>query len=236
MSFQLGVWHCEQPLSMGAAGELFDARQNEKKPDKKPDKKTEPKPELKTSPAMKAFFNNLIRRYPTLDDWPTDDVTDCPWEIQPRFDPHYMTFSLMPAHSEQLEAVIIDMAIEHGLTVYDPQTPDLHMPPALEDQTFWRLEANDQEIVDPAQADIEGAIAGLADDGRSYAVLAQCATAFLQAVMDAGEYVLEVRDKATGETFQAITTNQSAVLATFADYRAGKHDWKQRLHWEAVEA
>lgn len=236
MSFQLGVWHCEQPLSMGAAGELFDAVVDDKKPDKKHEKKPEPRSALKTSPAMKAFFNNLIRRYPTLDNWPTDDVTDCPWEIQPRYDPHYMVFSLMPAHSEQLEAVIIDLALENGLTVYDPQTPDLHMPPALEDQTFWRLEANDQEIVDPATADIEGAIAGLADDGQSYAVLAQCATAFLQAVMDAGEYVLEYRDKATGDTFQAITRDRAAVLATFVAYRAAEPKWNQRLRWEAVEA
>ncbi|MBK9974391.1 MAG: hypothetical protein IPP14_06430 [Planctomycetes bacterium] len=236
MSFQLGVWHCEQPLSMGAAGKLLDTVLDDKKPDKKPEPKAEKKVDSRPSPAMKAFFNTLIRRYPTLDNWPTDDVTDCPWELQPRYDPHYMVFSLMPAHVEQLEAVIIDMALENGLTVYDPQTPDLHMPPALEDQTFWRLEANDNEIVDPGPADIESAIGGLVDDGQSYAVLAQCATAFLQAVMDAGEYVLEYRDRQSGDTFQAITRDQAAVLETFQDYRQALPAWNKRLRWEAVEA
>ncbi|MBX3472891.1 MAG: hypothetical protein KF754_00735 [Planctomycetes bacterium] len=223
MTFQLGVWHADKPLSLGAAGELFDRVSEGKDPG------------LKPAPAMKAFFNQLLLRYPTLDNWPTEDVTECPWEEQPRFSPQYLIFTLMAAHSEQLEAVIVDMALEHGMTVYDPQTPDLHMPPSLEDQTFWRLETLSNELVEPSPEDTQAALKDLKDDGESYVLLSQCATAYIQAVLDQGEYVVEYRDKDTGELFQAINKDLAPVSAAFAAYRTGHAAWKKSLAWEAVE-
>lgn len=223
MSFQLGVWQAEKPLSLGAAGELFDRVAEGKEPD------------LRPAPAMKAFFNQLLLRYPTLDNWPSEDVTECPWEEQPRFNPQYIIFTLLPAHSEQLEAVIVDMALEHGMTVYDPQTPDLHMPAKLEDQTFWRLETLTNELVEPAVTDVQAALKALKDDGESYALLSQCATAYIQAVLDQGEYVVEYRDKDTGDLFQAISKDLAPVSAAFAAYRNGEPGWKKALDWEAVE-
>jgi hypothetical protein len=223
MTFQLGVWHADTPLSLGAAGEIFDRVAAGKDPGVKP------------APAMKAFFNQLLRRYPTLDQWPDDNVADCPWEVQPRFNPAYVIFTLLPAHAEQLEAVIIDMALEHDMTVYDPQTPDLHMPPRLEDQTFWRLETLSNELVDPAPQDVQAALAQLRDDGQSYVLLSQCATAYIQAVLDQGEYVVEYRDKDSGELFQAIHKDLAPVSAAFAAYRRGESGWRDTLAWEQVE-
>jgi hypothetical protein len=223
MTFQLGVWFAEKPLSLGAAGELFDKIVENKDID------------LRPQPSMKAFFNHLLNRYPTLDLWPNENVTECPWSEQPRFNPQYLLFTLMPAHAETLEAVIIDMAIDNGLTVYDPQTPDLHMPPALEDQTFWRLEAGDVESVDPDAEQIERALSDLRDDGESYVLLAECASAYIQAALDAGEYVLEYRDKQSGDVFQAITREVAELQRIFISYREGNGAWRKAVKWEAVE-
>jgi len=223
MTFQLGVWHAEKPLSLGAAGQLFDRVIAGKEPDIKP------------APAMKAFFNQLMRRYPTLDDWPNEDVTECPWADQPRFHTQYIIFTTLPAHSEQLEAVIIDMALEHGMTVYDPQTPDLHMPPSLEDQTFWRLETLTNELLEPTTADVQKALEALKDDGESYVLLSESAAAYIQAVLDNGEYVVEYRDKTSGELFQAIVKDLAPVATAFAGFCKGDASWKKALSWEAVE-
>ena len=223
MSFQLGVWFADKPLSLGAAGELFDRVIDSKDL------------ELRPQPAMKTFFNQLLKRYPTLDNWPDENVADCPWAEQPRFSPQYLLLTLLPAHAETLEAVIIDQALDNGLTVYDPQTPDLHMPPALEDQTFWRLESGDMETVDPEAAQIERALSELRDDGESYVLLAECASAYIQAALEAGEYVLEYRDKQTGNTFQAITKDPAELTRIFTSYREGNHTWRKAVKWEAVE-
>lgn len=224
MSFQLAVWHTDKPLSLGAAGELFDGAIEGKDAG------------LKPQPAMKAFFNHLLRRYPNLDNWPNDNVTECPWEEQPRFNPQYLVFNLLAEHIEQLEAVIIDMALANGLAVYDPQTPDLHLPPALEDQTFWRMESGGNEAVDPSPSAIEVALKDLKDDGESYVLLSECAAGYVQVALDSGEYVVEYRDKHDGEIYQAVARDLGELQRIFAAYRKGDETaWKRALRWEAVE-
>lgn len=223
MTFQLGVWHAEKPLSLGAAGELFDRIIEGKGV------------ETRTQPSMKVFFNQLLKRYPTLDHWPDEDVTECPWAEQPRFNPQYLLFTMLPAHIETLEAVIIDMALDNGLTVYDPQTPDLHMPPQLEDQTFWRMESGDIETVDPDAGQIERALKELREDGESYVLLAECAAGYIQVALDAGEYVLEYRDRETGDVFQAVTRDAAQLKGVFLSYREGNGSWRKAVKWEAVE-
>lgn len=223
MNFQLGVWFAERPLSLGAAGEIFD-RVLEGKP-----------PELPASPFLKAFFNQLIARYPTLENWPDENVTECPWAEQPRFNPRYMIFTIMPAHAETLEAVIIDHATIHKLTVYDPQTPDLHLPPELEIETFWRLEADGIETVDPTVADIHRALEALKDDGESYLVLFESALAFMQVMLQGSEYQLEFVDKETMDPYCAYTPDRALAARVLADYRAENPAWRDALPWREID-
>lgn len=225
MSFQLGVWFSDKPVSLGGAGEAFDLLFDGKPAG------------LRPHAGVKAFFNQLVKRYPSLDNWPSEDLDDCPWADPPEYRPTHVLLSLLDEFVEPLEAVVVDLALEHGLLVYDPQTPDLHLPPALENETFWRLESAGTETLDPAEAAITAALKALTTDEGSYVVLSRSAAAFLQAALDTGgEYIVEYQDGPGAELYQAATKDRALLERVFAAYRQGDESgWKSALDWSPVD-
>lgn len=225
MSFQLGIWFSEKPLSLSGAGELFDQMAEGKTAG------------LRANAGVKAFFNQLVRRYPSLDNWPSENLDECPWADPPEYRPTHVMLSLLDEFVEPLEAVVVDLALDNGLLVYDPQTPDLHLPPALENETFWRLEAGDTETLDPDAGAIQAALRALTTAEDSYVVLSRSATAFMQAVLDTGsEYILEVQDGGGADLFQAVTQDRAVAERAFAAFRAGDEaGWKNALDWTPVD-
>lgn len=119
MSYDLAVWHGPRPADDEAAADEYERRAGFLDEDD-----TEPSP---ASPSMRAFLDDVLRRFPplTVD---ADDDGDSPWATGPEpgdvdgdFAYLTMTFPGASAHLDEVVAI----ARRHGLVCFDPQTEAL---------------------------------------------------------------------------------------------------------------
>lgn len=82
------------------------------------------------APRRARFLQELAARWPSIDDYPEDDVDDCPWNVD--FDRSEASAILGIAWSRVEEVVpfVLDLAHRHDLHVYNPQD-DTVTPPRV---------------------------------------------------------------------------------------------------------
>ena len=113
MSFDLAVWYPHEHLSKEAAlrvyqnlceGELSD---------------------LLPHPAIAAFYSELSELHPEIDDIPEDKIDDhdlCPWSVAHDRSDRHMIISSVWSKAEYVHGFIHQLAKDHGLVVFDPQS------------------------------------------------------------------------------------------------------------------
>ena len=97
-------------------------------------------PDVEPSPAIRAYVEALLRRWPDI----TDDADeDSPWADGPLManaagDAIY--FSMVWSRAEEASAFASRLAEEHGLVCYDPQSETLrpHQTSATSRRTWFR--------------------------------------------------------------------------------------------------
>ena len=130
MSFDLGVWHSDKALSVKEAGELYV---------KLCELEWTPTEE---SPAVNAFYKELCRAYPEIDTLPDDQVDDCPWSCaHDRSGLHVIVAMSWGEKTTPVAQFVVDLAEKCGLVCYDPQGPDVYLPPRFQPKKsgfrFW---------------------------------------------------------------------------------------------------
>jgi hypothetical protein len=115
MSYDLAVWEGERPASdeeaAAAFEELMDALEAG---DFDP-----------PTPRIQAYVAALLARYPDLT---TDDGADSPWATGPLLAEAFGTAIYFPiswSGAEEVSAFAAQVAADHGLVCYDPQTETL---------------------------------------------------------------------------------------------------------------
>ena len=122
MSFDLGVWYSERPLTDKEAADIYlNLCQNW--PFLEGDK-----------PNVVAFYNELIQRWPEIDTVPEEKIDDtnyCPWSCA--LD-HSGMAVVMPCVWPMADAVatfVRGLASTHALVLFDPQANRVHLPDHL---------------------------------------------------------------------------------------------------------
>ena|SRR5208337_5302636 len=123
MSFDLGVWHSEVPLTNAQAAEIYvHLCQNW--------------PYLKgESPSIAAFYDDLIRRWPEIDTVPEEEIDNmnyCPWSCALPHSGMAVVMACVWSMAEEVEAFVKDLAKKHGLVLFDPQSDTVSLPEQLQ--------------------------------------------------------------------------------------------------------
>ena len=132
MSFDLGVWHSDGSVTDEEAGDLYTKLCEEKV--------------VMTgeSGAVEAFYHELTSHWPEIDTVPEekiDDLDNCPWSCAlDRSGMHVIMACVWPKANE-VAAFVYQLAMKHGLVLYNPQESTVYLPPKLKPQRsrfrFW---------------------------------------------------------------------------------------------------
>lgn len=134
MSFDLAVWYSPRALDPAAADAVYQALAEGVNPPRGAP--------IAGDPRVAAFRAALASRYPDLDAVPEAELDGSPWACGPEGSDRYVIMNLRWSAEDAVLHVIAGLAAEHGLVLYDPQGPEVHLPPGLSPAQprwqFWR--------------------------------------------------------------------------------------------------
>ena len=78
-------------------------------------------------PRIDSFVSELLSRYPSLED-PADDPATSPWSFSPTAADDYVELNIQASRAAELIPVIVTLAADHRLSVYDGQEDRLDQP------------------------------------------------------------------------------------------------------------
>jgi hypothetical protein len=82
-------------------------------------------------PAVDAFYAELTARWPEIDTIPEERIGDadyCPWSVALDRSPSHVLMSCVWSHAETVKCAVRDLALKHGLAMYDPQQGKVFYP------------------------------------------------------------------------------------------------------------
>jgi hypothetical protein len=136
MSFDLGVWYPDRPLSNEEAGKRY-ARLCD-----------DDTSEVVEHPAVQAFYDELVAKHPEIDDIPEDRIDDsdyCPWSVAMDRSPGHVIMCCVWSKADYVGALVADLAAKHGLVLYDPQSNAAVFPAGSKSATpaarkpWWKI-------------------------------------------------------------------------------------------------
>jgi hypothetical protein len=119
MSFDLAVWHAQKRLTDEEAASLYSNLCKSRGDGVTP------------HPAVDAFYSELTGRYPEIDTIPDDRIDDhdyCPWSCALDRSPGHVIMPCVWSQAENVARLVHELAIKHGLAVYDPQQGKVFYP------------------------------------------------------------------------------------------------------------
>ena len=135
MSCDFAVWFPDRRLSGAEAGEVYRRLCEGNIEDVVP------------SAVVHAFYHELTARHPEIDDIPEEeiDIHDlCPWSVALDRSPGHVIMACVWSKADYVQGLIMGLAREHGLAVYDPQSgkiiyPDDPVPGTERRRSRWRF-------------------------------------------------------------------------------------------------
>jgi len=74
------------------------------------------------SPQVAAFYADLLRKYPGLEDLPDDKVDDSVWAMTPDESERLIALNFAWPEAERVAKEVPKLARKHGLVLMDPQS------------------------------------------------------------------------------------------------------------------
>lgn len=128
MSFDLGVWHAEKPLTADEAQQVYL-------------KLCEDWPHLEGANSnVDAFYNELTQQWAEIYTIPEGKVGDfdlCPWSCALSHSGMAIVMSCVWPKAEEVARRVIELAEKHQLVLYDPQSDSVILPEYLRKKKRW---------------------------------------------------------------------------------------------------
>jgi len=112
MSFDLGVFYTEKTHSDEEATKRYVAYCEAE----------DLTPFIEPSEKVASFLKELTSQYPQIDDWPEEDLDNCPWSIAFDVSEGHILMPMVFSKAEEMYSVIVALAKKHGLVCVDPQS------------------------------------------------------------------------------------------------------------------
>jgi hypothetical protein len=122
MSFDLGVWHSDGPLTDQEAGDLYV---------KLCEQTWIP---IEENAAVAAFYAELTNRYPEIDTLPEEGLDNCPWSCAHDRSGLHVLMAMVWSRCGEIAPQVRELAEKHGLVCFDPQESKVYLPPHLKPQ------------------------------------------------------------------------------------------------------
>ena len=95
------------------------------------------------TPAVDAFYEELVAKHPEIDDISDDQVDDhdlCPWSIAFDRSGGHIIMSCVWSKADYVSALHKSLATKHGLAHYDPQSEQVHYTdaPSTAPEPWWK--------------------------------------------------------------------------------------------------
>ena len=119
MSFDLGVFHVDSPISSSEAAEIY-VQLCEGNVDV-----------VNPSENIDSFVQELTSQYPQIDDYSDEDVDDCPWSTSFDISDGSVVMPMVWSRVEEVAPVVMRLAAKYDLACYDPQEDRVILPPSL---------------------------------------------------------------------------------------------------------
>ena len=133
MSYDLAIWHQPTKINNERAVEIYLKLIEEDRSD------------LQPSPMIDAFYTELTKRHPEINDIPEAQIGDhdlSPWSSEfDRSDSHLIITSVW-SKADYVANLIFDLARQHQLSVFDPQSETINYPDSEESvssKPWWKF-------------------------------------------------------------------------------------------------
>ena len=133
MSCDFGVWFPYERLSSTEALQLYSRLCDGESSLARP------------HPAVEAFYNELVAKYPEIDTVEDDRIDDhdyCPWSCALDYSPGHVIMACVWSKADYVGELVHSLARKHGLAVYDPQSERITYPDVdstSKKRPWWRI-------------------------------------------------------------------------------------------------
>ncbi|MET8449073.1 hypothetical protein [Streptomyces sp. NPDC005209] len=228
LSFDLGVWSADVRPSRAEALDTY-RRLCEGEP-----------AAVSAAAAVSAFHAALMAELPE----PTDGADETgesssPWSAGLDVGDGHVLMAMGWGQAAQVAPRVIDLAGRHGLICFDPQTGDVHVPPALRSPGALELRSCvGLSVSDPDLETIEWAVRRLSADNW-FVILEDSAGRYVQvgtgarAGAEEGGDAVEFRDGSSAGHYRCLLHDREQVVSVFTDFaRARKRP--TGIAWEKL--
>jgi hypothetical protein len=118
MSFDLGFWHEDRPLTADEAGERYAEL-------------CDGNDRIVTAYPVVYFIEELAQRYPPIGAYEDDDLDDCPWNCAWDVGQGSVVVCIAWSRADELTPILIELAHHHELLCYNPQRSEVYLPASL---------------------------------------------------------------------------------------------------------
>lgn len=120
--FYLGVWSSDTAISDREAADLYVTMSDGRYPPNE------------FNAEVYSFYCRLIQCYPEIDLVPENELEACPWACALDVSDSHLIMAIQPNKSYSVVPVVLELAEQHGLICFNPQSGKVHLPSRLTSQ------------------------------------------------------------------------------------------------------
>ncbi|MGV9294389.1 hypothetical protein [Amycolatopsis sp. NPDC003676] len=180
--------------------------------------------------SLDGFCRDLTAKYPELH----EDLEASPWNAAIERSGDGAVLTMQHPRAVEVTRVVLDLARKHDLTVFNPQTGEVHRPNVL-DLTM----CDGSRVENPDAAGIKAALGRLSAKNW-YAVLER-GDHYVQigqgkfAAAPKGKFSLERRDGSPERHYRTEAGSLAEVVTAFTGFAEGDSAWAEGFEWEKVD-
>lgn len=195
-------------------------------------------------PRVAAFLRELTGRYPDPDGLAIEEIDRSPWSQSLSVMSAAVFLPIVWSRADEVDAVVRNLANQHGLVLYDPQNDRVQHPDGMRTAAGLVLMTCDgSQAEDPDPDTIERILGGLSrknwfaiiernDDSESYV---QVAYNEGQGADDPDWFALERRAGSADEHFRVELSDLNDVVAAFNGFARDETTWTHGFEWQRID-
>jgi len=191
---------------------------------------------LATDSKINEFVENLESIYPQIDSSSDGGIDLCPWSSEFELSGGHVDLSFVWSKAREISSFVFDLAMKHGLAVFDFKTKLLYVPDSLAPRSEFMMSSpwlmKDQLAYTQIIPDL---ISALQKRNDPYLVVDGGKEKYIQTLWTKNGFILEYRDGCADRHFRATTYLQAETVSqAIIRYIDAKH-WKDGIEFHKVE-